>query len=147
MKDLIDRQAAIDAVCKNCYYDREEDYKDCKYYRDKYSTFCDDIYNLRHIPSGRSERSTIDNWVEELFSFIQKIYKQGYKDAVIDKKFKELSVEKCKNDLINEMRKYLTGCESYDDGLEMAITIIELYFSGKCLSSLPFFYEEKIGKK
>ena len=80
------------------------------------------------IDIGRSERST-NNWVEELFSFIQKSYKQGYKDAVIDKKFKELSIEKYKNDLINEMRKHLIGQEGYDDGLEMAMSIVKLYFS------------------
>ena len=53
MTDLISRQAAIDAICRACQYDKD-DYTDCDD-RAPSSTFCDYMNALRHLPSAQPE--------------------------------------------------------------------------------------------
>ena len=57
MSDLIDRQNAIDAICKACQYD-EDDYTDCEH-REPNSTFCDYMNALRQLTSAEPE-----DWME-----------------------------------------------------------------------------------
>ena len=52
MRDLIDRQAAIDAICKACA--NSDDYVECVERRPG-STFCDEIVALRKVPSAQPE--------------------------------------------------------------------------------------------
>lgn len=55
MSDLIDRQAAIDAICKVCFI--EEDYHNCNGYSET-STWCDELVALRALPSAQPEPLT-----------------------------------------------------------------------------------------
>lgn len=58
MHDLIDRQAAIDAVCKACA--NSDDYVDCIERRPE-STFCDEIVSLRKVPSAQPDLQSTCN--------------------------------------------------------------------------------------
>ena len=50
MKDPIERQDAIDAICKACA--NGDDYVDCRA-RDIKSTWCDNMVALRNLPSAQ----------------------------------------------------------------------------------------------
>ena len=50
MSDYISRQAAIDAICRACNYDKD-DFEDCSD-RNPNSTFCDSMSALRRVPSA-----------------------------------------------------------------------------------------------
>lgn len=52
MHDLIDRQAAIDALCKTCML--TSDYKKCEGYKPD-SHWCEEITALREVPSAQPE--------------------------------------------------------------------------------------------
>lgn len=52
MRDLIERQDAIDAICKAC--SMEEDYHKCDGYPET-STWCDELVALRALPSVQPE--------------------------------------------------------------------------------------------
>ena len=57
MSDLIERQAAIDAICKAC--SMEGDYHKCDGYPET-STWCDELVALRALPSAQSERTCVN---------------------------------------------------------------------------------------
>lgn len=52
--DLIERQMAIETICKVC--SMEEDYHKCDGYSET-STWCDELVALRALPSAQSETS------------------------------------------------------------------------------------------
>ena len=58
MKDPIERQDAIDAICKAC--SMEEDYHKCDGYP-KTSTWCDNLVALRALPSAQPDVPDIND--------------------------------------------------------------------------------------
>lgn len=52
MRDLISRQAAIDAICKACSL--SGDYQKCDGYPEE-STWCEELVALRALPSAQSQ--------------------------------------------------------------------------------------------
>ena len=75
MPDLISRQAAVDAICRACQYDKD-DYTDCDD-RAPSSTFCDYMNALRHLPSAQPEIVRCKNckWYKTNYSWNGKAHK------------------------------------------------------------------------
>lgn len=73
MNDKIYRQEAIDAICNCCYNNGETgDYRQCEYYRNEESSFCDFIAALRKLPFENDTGLYVDG------------FHDGYKQAQMD---------------------------------------------------------------